>query len=254
MISALPLEPYPRQPSADEAAEELSKQIYQDEKPSLLQQLVDWIMETLTRVLDRAEDASPGGGTGLLIFVLLIVVLIAALIWRFGLPARTASIRRSTDPVTPTRSATEHESRADAFAAEGRWAEAVRERLRGVVAGLVARDLVDNRPGRTAHEVAAEAGQVLPTVADDLTAAAELFAELWYGERTATAEHDRRMREITARVAAARPSEAALVGADTWVAPGTPAAREPAGPNGAGSGGSAGHGTGGGSDSGGGRP
>ncbi|SHN47823.1 DUF4129 domain-containing protein [Cryptosporangium aurantiacum] len=222
MISALPLEPYPRQPSAEEAAEELSKQIYQDEKPSLMERMADWFQEAIQRVLEGARGASPGGNLGVLIFALLIVAVAALLIWRFGVPGRTAKVRRTTDPVTPTRSATEHESRADAFAAEGKWAEAVRERLRGVVAGLVARDLVDNRPGRTAHEVAAEAGQVLPTVAADLVTAAELFAEIWYGERTATAEHDERMRTIAARVAAAQPSDEALVGADSWVAPGTP--------------------------------
>ena len=216
-----PLEPFPRDPSADEAARELSKQIYQDEKPSLLQRVIDWIQDTITSLLDQARGSSPGGNIGLLIFALLIVVIAAVLVWRFGLPSRAASVRRKTDPVTPTRSATEHASRADAYAAEGRWAEAVRERLRGVVAGLVTRDLVDNRPGRTAHEVAVEAGQVLPTAAGDLNAAAELFAEIWYGERAATAEHDQQMREIATRVAAARPAEAALVGADTWVAPGT---------------------------------
>ncbi|MFG1921192.1 DUF4129 domain-containing protein [Cryptosporangium sp. NPDC048952] len=216
-----PLEPFPRQPAADEAARELSKQIYQDEKPSLLQRMIDWIIDTIDDLLSRASGHGPGSNLGLLIFVLLVAVVVGLLIWRFGLPGRSASVRRTTDPVTPTRSAAEHASRADAYAAEGRFAEAVRERLRGVVADLVARDLVDNRPGRTAREVAAEAGQVLPAAAADLTAAAELFAEIWYGERAATAEHDQRMREIAARIGAARPSEGALVGGDTWVAPGT---------------------------------
>jgi hypothetical protein len=219
-VAAVPAEPYPRQESADEAAEELSKQIYQDERPSVLQRLVEWTQEVIQRFLDRAGDASPGGRLGLLIFVLLIVAVIGVLIWRFGLPGRTARVRRATDPVTPTRSATEHQDRADAYAAEGRWAEAVRERLRGLVAGLVARDLVDNRPGRTAHEVAAQAGSALPTAADDLTAAAELFAEVWYGGRDATAEHDQRMRAIAAKVAAAEPSAAAMAPAGTWIAPG----------------------------------
>lgn len=215
-----PLEPFPRQPSADEAARELSKQIYQDEKPSLLQRMVDWITGTIGHVLDRLQGHGPGGSVGLLILVLLVAVIAGGLIWKFGLPGRSASVRRKTDPVTPTRSAVEHEARADEYAAEGRFAEAVRERLRGVVAGLVARDLVDNRPGRTAHELALQAGQVLPGAAADLDAAAELFAEIWYGERTASAEHDQRMRGIAARVAAARPGEGELVGAGTWVAPG----------------------------------
>ncbi|WP_170324024.1 DUF4129 domain-containing protein [Cryptosporangium phraense] len=221
VLLGLPLQPYPRQPSADEAADELSKQIYQDEKPSLIQRMIDWAQDTLRHLLDGAGNAGPGHGIGLLVFLAVIVVLVGLLIWRFGLPGRTARVRRAADPVTPTRTATEHEARADAFAAEGKWDEALRERLRGIVARLVARDLVDNRPGRTAYELAGEAGAVLPSVASELAEAAELFSEVWYGGRTATAQHDARMREIARAVAAARPGQGDLVAATTWVAPGT---------------------------------
>ncbi|MFI5955276.1 DUF4129 domain-containing protein [Cryptosporangium sp. NPDC051539] len=226
-LLGLPAEPYPRQPSADEAADELSKQIYQDEKPSLIQRMVEWVQDTLRHLMDGASNAGPGGGIGLLIFLAVVAAIVALLIWKFGVPGRSARVRRATDPVTPTRTATEHEAQADAYAAEGKWAEALRERLRGIVAGLVARDLVDNRPGRTAYELSSEAGAVLPTVASDLAEAAELFSEVWYGGRSATAEHDARMREIARAVAAARASEGALVGAETWVAPGTGGSARP---------------------------
>lgn len=222
-LAALPAERYPRDPSASEAADELSKQIYQDERPSLLERFATWVEDWFAHLLEGAGDASPGGGVGVGVFLLLVVALIGVLIWRFGLPGRTARVARVRDQVTPTRSAAEHSERADAYAAEGRWAEAVRERLRAVVAGLVVRDLVDNRPGRTAHEVAEEAGRALPTAADDLGCAAEIFAEVWYGGRDATAEHDQRMRTIASRVAAAQPGPAAAVAAGTWVAPGSAA-------------------------------
>jgi hypothetical protein len=219
-----PLEPVPRAPAASEAAHELQKKIYRDQRPSLLNRAIDWVIEQLRDLLGRASEHSPGGGLGLLFFVALFVVIVGVLIWRFGLPGRGARTRPVVDAVTPTRSAVEHERQADAYAAEGRWAEAVRERLRGLVAGLVARDLVDNRPGRTAREVAAEASRALPAATEDLSAAVGIFADVWYGGRTANEDHDQRMRAIAARVAATEPTEASTEASDTWVVPGSVAA------------------------------
>lgn len=219
-IAGLPTEPVPRAPAASEAAHELSKKAYRDQRPSLLSQAIDWVWDHVRDFLDRAGSHSPGGNLGLLLFVAIFVVLVAILIWRFGLPGRGARIRPAVDVVTPTRSATEHERQADAYAAEGKWAEAIRERLRGLVAGLVARGLVDNRLGRTASEVAAEASRALPAASDDLSAAVRIFADVWYGGRTANAEHDQQMRAIAGRVAAAEPTDAGTELAGAWVIPG----------------------------------
>ena len=43
------------------------------------------------------------------------------------------------------------------------------------------------RPGRTAAEVAVEAGRVLPSLASALREGARLFDEVWYGGRAADA-------------------------------------------------------------------
>jgi hypothetical protein len=217
----LPAEPIPRDPAASQAAHELSKKIYRDQRPSLLTQAIDWVERQISNLFHRASDASPVGRIGLLVFLVAAIAVIAFVIWRFGLPGASARVRRAADIVTPTHSAVEHQARADAFAAEGRWAEAVRERLRGVVAGLVARGLVDNRPGRTANEVAAEAGRSLPGAVDDLAAAVRIFGDIWYGGRDATAEHDQQLRTIAERVAAARPQAGAEEPVDAWVMPGS---------------------------------
>jgi hypothetical protein len=216
----LPAEPVPRDPAASEAAHELSKKIYRDQRPSLLSQAVDWVTEHIRDLFDRATNAGPGGSFGLLVFVVAVLALVGFLIWRFGLPGRSSRVQRTADTVMPTRSAIEHQAQADAFAAEGRWAEAVRERLRGVVAGLVARGLVDNRPGRTASEIAAEASRALPATTEELGDAVRIFGDVWYGGRTATAAHDQRMREIAERVAAAQPEAGGPEPVGAWVAPG----------------------------------
>ena len=81
--------------------------------------------------------------------------------------------------------AAEHRRRADGFAGEGRFAEAVRERMRAIVRELETRGVLEPRPGRTADEVAREAGALVPAVAPDLRTAATVFDEVWYGGRPA---------------------------------------------------------------------
>ncbi|MGK5444893.1 DUF4129 domain-containing protein [Micromonospora sp. URMC 105] len=101
-------------------------------------------------------------------------------------------------------------SLADRLAAEGRFAEAVRERLRGMVRRLVASGAVEQRPGMTIAELTEAAARNRPPVDPALRAAGAIFSELWYARRAASAEHDRRMRELADeldRVLAGGPEE-----------------------------------------------
>jgi hypothetical protein len=83
---------------------------------------------------------------------------------------------------------------ADELAAQGRYKEAVRERLRAIVRGLVERQVVDYRPGWTVTELAAMAARSRPATAAPLAGASEIFSGIWYGQRDATAAHDAAMR------------------------------------------------------------
>ncbi|KWV32795.1 hypothetical protein AWV63_10470 [Micromonospora rifamycinica] len=85
---------------------------------------------------------------------------------------------------------------ADRLAAEGRYAEAVRERLRDMVRRLAAAGAVTPRPGMTVTELTDAAARARPPVAPPLRAAGTIFTELWYAQRPAAAGHDRRMREL----------------------------------------------------------
>jgi len=87
-------------------------------------------------------------------------------------------------------------SHADRLAAEGRYAEAVRERLRDMVRELVDRRVVEVRPGMTVTELTTAAAHVRPRVHRTLHAAATIFSDLWYAQRPATREHDHRMRDL----------------------------------------------------------
>ncbi|GIE28241.1 hypothetical protein Ait01nite_012860 [Actinoplanes italicus] len=93
-------------------------------------------------------------------------------------------------------------SLADRLAAEGRYAEAIRERLRDTVTVLTRAGVVAPEPGTTAHEITTEAGTGRPGVAPALTSATGLFSEVWYGHRPAGRPEDDRMRDLTAEVRA----------------------------------------------------
>ncbi|MFI5836040.1 DUF4129 domain-containing protein [Micromonospora sp. NPDC051300] len=87
---------------------------------------------------------------------------------------------------------------ADRLAAEGRYAEAVRERLRDMIRLLVTRQLVEPRAGLTVTEVTEAAARNRPTLRPTLHDAASIFSDLWYAQRPATAGHDQRMRALAA--------------------------------------------------------
>ncbi len=92
---------------------------------------------------------------------------------------------------------------ADRLAAEGRYAEAIRQRLRDTLRDLVAARLVPPQPGWTAAELATMASAQRPAVAWPLGHATELFSEIWYGDRPAEHAHDQHMRTLTDQVRAA---------------------------------------------------
>ncbi|BCJ39573.1 hypothetical protein GCM10010168_92480 [Actinoplanes ianthinogenes] len=94
-------------------------------------------------------------------------------------------------------------SLADRLAAEGRYAEAIRERLRETVGDLTRAGVITPQPGTTAAELTAAAATNRPVVGVPLGGATEIFSEIWYGRRDARRDHDDRMRTLTAEVRAA---------------------------------------------------
>jgi hypothetical protein len=91
-------------------------------------------------------------------------------------------------------------SRADRFAAEGRWAEAVRERLRAVVRLLVDRRVIEHHPGWTVTELASAAGRSAPATDRPLDAAGTIFSDIWYGQKPATSDDDATMKRLASDV------------------------------------------------------
>jgi len=184
-----------REAAQELAREELARQVYRDAGPGLVQRVLGWLLDLLGRALREVGGVSPGGWAGVAVLVVLLVAAAVAIRLKVGPLGRSAA-RDAALFVGPELSARDHRERAELYAAEGEWAQAVRERLRAVVRTLEERGLLEPRPGRTADEAAAEGGRALPTCAQALRAAARVFDDVWYGGRTATADHDVQLRQL----------------------------------------------------------
>lgn len=192
-----------RESARDAAREELSRRQYDDAQPSLLIRLAGRFLRWLLELVDGAAGAVPGGRIGLLVLLALLAAFVAVVLTRIR-PTAASRRRAPLFEAGTALTAQEHRARAESAAAQGLFAEAVRERLRAVVRDLEARGVLDPRPGRTAGEVARDAGTVVPAVADDLRRAAHAFDEIWYGGRTADASSYALLVAVDAEVSRTR--------------------------------------------------
>ncbi|MGA5900725.1 DUF4129 domain-containing protein [Streptomyces venetus] len=194
----------PRDPAREAARRELSKRMYHENDPSLIQRALDAFWDWLGKLLNAASTATPGGTLGLVVIILAVVALVAALWWRLGSPRRQPTSSATLFDDRP-RSAADHRAAAEAHAAQGHWNQAVQERMRALVRALEERALLDVRPGRTADEAAAEAGRALPAHTDRLRAAAHDFDDVTYGGRSATEQSYHRIAELDRDLERAKP-------------------------------------------------
>ncbi|MDP9862750.1 MULTISPECIES: DUF4129 domain-containing protein [Streptosporangium] len=196
-----------------EAVQELLKPEYARESP------VDRVTRAVDQFLgDLLDQESVGAVGSVAARIVLVVLVIAAVVAVVVIARRTAgggAARQEGIFGDRRRTAAEHRDAAERLAAEGRWAEAVRERLRAVARDLEDRVIVDSTPGRTAGELAAEAGRALPAFASDLAAAARVFDDVTYGEVPGTAESYGVLRDLDERLRTARPTLGAAAEAVT---------------------------------------
>ncbi|HEY3439010.1 MAG TPA: DUF4129 domain-containing protein [Actinotalea sp.] len=178
----------PVDPDADTARrwarDELSKAIYH-ERPSLLMTLLQWIKEQWGQMQDRLGHLDVGTASIALVGLLLTAGVVAFVV--AGPVRRARAARRVSVDVfgDDTRTAAQLRSAAAALAADGLWSQAVLELFRAMLRGLEERAVLDERPGRTAHEAAHEAGLRIPDQAVGLARAGRLFDDVCYGDTEA---------------------------------------------------------------------
>jgi hypothetical protein len=199
--------PVGREQARELARQELRKQIYHRDEPSFLDRVLRRITDWLNSLLDHVPGNHAGGSgswTALVVLVALLALVAAAIWWRMGNVRRNAAERGSLLEDTPS-TAEDHRSAAERHATAGEWPEAIRERLRAIACDLEERVIVEPRAGRTADELAVEAGAALPDHADELLAGVRVFDDVWYGGRTGDAAGYQRLTELDRRLRAARP-------------------------------------------------
>jgi hypothetical protein len=172
-----------RDAAHDAAQRELSKPIYP--RASLTDRLEDWLTELVYKLMVEASSV-PGGWFTLTVVVLLVAV---AAVVAVRIAMRTIRTNRGRDSAlfgTNELTSAEHRATAEQAAAQGNWSAAVRHRLRAVARHLEERGVLSPVPGRTATELARDAGSAIPDLAGELRRAAEAFNDVTYGERPGT--------------------------------------------------------------------
>lgn len=204
--------------AAHEAAQnELGKPIYS--KGSAAQQLDEWFSDKLYRLLEATSKIPGGWFTATVLLVLLAIAVAVAI----HVARRTMRTKRGGDyqlfeaaPLT----AAQHRATAESYAAEGNWAPAIRHRLRAVARQLEEAGVLNPNPGRTANELARDAGAVLAHLAGELSAAATAFNDVTYGERPGTQAAYQMIADLDDHLRSRSPATAPAVGqaaaAESW--------------------------------------
>lgn len=196
-------------PDRDTARELLSSELQRPEyaeRETLLARLISWVLDRLGTI-DWPGPSMSGAQIGTAVAVIVAVVLLIA--WLVAGPVHLGRDRMGSAEVLgadDARTAAQIRAAADAAASSGDWQTAVAERFRAVVRSLEERVVIEQRPGRTAQEAAADAGVRLAAQAAGLRSGADLFDGVEYGDRVATADDDAALRRLDAEVAGARPT------------------------------------------------
>ncbi len=187
-MSALDID---RDAAHDAAQRELAKPIYP--KASLTERFSDWLEDLLYRIVQEGSSVPGGWFTISVLLILLAVAVVVAV----RIARRTMRTNRDQQHGlfgSHELTAAQHRATAQQCAAEGRWAAAIRHRLRAIARQLEENGVLDAMPGRTATELARDAGMAVGDLSDELAQAATAFNDVTYGEQPGT-EHAYRMIE-----------------------------------------------------------
>jgi Domain of unknown function (DUF4129) len=181
-----------RDAAQDAAQHELAKPIYP--KASLTERLANWFDELLYRIMMEGSSVPGGWFTIAVLLVLLVVAMVVAI--RVAMHTMRTDRGRDTLFGAEELSAAQHRATAEQYAAQGDWASAIRHRLRAIARHLEETAVLNPVAGRTATELARDAGAAIPGLASELRRAAVTFNDVTYGERPGTEPGYRLIAEL----------------------------------------------------------
>jgi hypothetical protein len=163
-------------------------------EPGLLQRLVNWLHAHLHFPSLHVPSFYAGAWQSYLVLLLVLAAAVTGLV----LAMRRGLFRRLGHPVaspgvivTDEAAALSPEAwrqRAERFAAEGRFREALRCRYCALVGELAQRGFLDEVPGRTSGDYERRVNAVFPEVAQQFVRATALFESCWYGQERSNAD------------------------------------------------------------------
>lgn len=206
-----------RETAHELAQRELAKPIYP--RPSLTDRITEWLDDLINQLIVKGGSI-PGGWFTIAVLAILVAI---AFVVAVRIARRTMRTNRGGGAGlfgAHELSAAEHRATAEGYAAQGQWASAIRHRLRAVARQLEEAGTLNPVPGRTANELARDAGELLPGFATELRRAATAFNDVTYGEQPGTeanyrmiADLDDALRRHTAPAGAETVTAAVT---DTW--------------------------------------
>jgi hypothetical protein len=205
ILSAQAGSPIGRRAAQQLARRELSRSIYAE---PIQTRILHWLANLLSRIFDAANGFPGGIWTSAALLALAVLAAAAVTFW-----IRPGGLGHAdSGPVLAgtALSARDLRQQAERWAEAGDFAAAIVEQVRAIAAEIEERGILPARPGRTADELAAQAGRAMPDVAGELTAVALLFDDVLYGGRAGTAAGYQRARSLDARVRAVRAAAPAL--------------------------------------------
>lgn len=200
----------PLDPDRDEARrlleEELGRPGY-DLQESWLRRAIGWILDRLPS-LDLDASLPPWAAWAGLAVLLVAAAAVAAFATRDRWRKQALKNRPQTGAVLegPGLTAPEHRARAREALAAGDPDRAVVEGYRALAVSAIERTLLDDRPGRTAHEVALSLAPIFPGEGSPLARAADLFDAVRYGDQHVDRSAATEVLELEQRLLSARPA------------------------------------------------
>jgi len=174
-----------------------------DQQPpsdSLIQTVWDWLIERFNSFV-AALTFSGAGALVAYIMLAVIAVAVAVVIIRLRRTverdAKLAFSASAQGRTTPD----EWDAAAERAALAGRFDDAIRCRLRSVLAALDASGVLDELDGRTSGEYRSAAKQVLPLrAAEAFDQLADAFDDVWYGDLPADERLNAQAQELARQV------------------------------------------------------
>ena len=160
------------------------------------------ILHDIGQLFTTSANAVPGGWFGLVVFGVIVALLVIAIV-TWARPSAGRRIRARSVLEGKARTAEDYRRSAARLAETGDYTQAIVEAVRAIAAELEERGILRPRLGRTANELAIEAGGELPALASDLRAVTRLFDDVRYGDRPGTAAGYELACQVDARVRAA---------------------------------------------------